>query len=68
MSPLGELVTSSMDTELVTEIISILANINLPDMDFNRLATKYQLIPYIINKLEASELVRYINFVYYSVV
>ena len=67
MSPLGELVTSSMDTELVTETISILANINLPDLDFNRLATKYQLIPYIINKLEASELVRYINFVYYSV-
>lgn len=57
MSPLGELVTTSVDTELVTETISILANINLPDLDFNRLATKYQLIPYIMKKLEASELV-----------
>lgn len=57
MSPLGEVINSSIDCELVTEATNILANINLPDLDFNRLATKYQLIPFIIKKYDASEMV-----------
>ena len=57
MSPLGEVINSSIDCELVTEAISILANINLPDLDFDRLSTKYQLIPFILKKYDASEMV-----------
>lgn len=56
VSPLGEVINSSIDCELVTEATNILANINLPDLDFNRLATKYQLIPFIIKKYDASEM------------
>ncbi len=61
MSPLGEVINGSIDCELVTEAISILANINLPDMDFNRLATKYELIPFILKKYDASEMVREVH-------
>ena len=52
LSDLGQLLKESSDDELCVEALGILANLNLPDIDFQRVVTQLDLLPYVISKLK----------------
>ena len=52
MSDLGQLLKDSSDEELCVEALGILANLNLPDIDFQRVVTQLDLLPYVMSKLK----------------
>lgn len=60
LSDLGQLLKGSSDEELCVEALGILANLNLPDIDFQRVVTQLDLLPYVISKLKVSVCTLYV--------
>ena len=52
LSDLGQLLKESSDEELCVEALGILANLNLPDIDFERVVTQLNLLPFVLSKLK----------------
>eukprot|EP00118_Oscarella_pearsei_P007156 m.33925 g.33925 ORF g.33925 m.33925 type:complete len:801 (+) comp31926_c0_seq8:57-2459(+) len=51
VADLAAIIKSSADEEQVVECLGILANLNLPEIDFESLLTEFDLIPYMNSKL-----------------
>lgn len=52
LSDLGQLLKESSDEELCVEVLGILANLNLPEIDFEKVVAQLDLMPFVISKLK----------------
>lgn len=52
ISDIASIIKNSDDEELVVEALGILANLTIPDLDYELILREYNLVPWIKNKLE----------------
>ena len=52
ISDIASVVKNSDDEELVVEALGILANLTIPDLDYELILKEYKLVPWITQKLE----------------
>ena len=52
ISDVASIVKNSDDEELVVEALGILANLTIPDLDYELILKEYNLVPWIKGKLE----------------
>ncbi|XP_022085406.1 kinesin-associated protein 3-like [Acanthaster planci] len=52
ISDIASIVKNSDDEELVVEALGILANLTIPDLDYELILKEYKLVPWITQKLE----------------
>ena len=48
------MVVNCQDEDYLVEVIGIMANIQLPDLDYNKILTELKMLPSIVKKLEVS--------------
>lgn len=44
------------EDEVCVEVLGILGNLSLPDVDFHKVVTDLELLPFIMSKLQARQL------------
>ena len=52
---MGQLLKASSDDDMCVEVLGILANLNLPEVDFQKMMTELDLLPYVIAKLKVCD-------------
>lgn len=52
---------SGGEDEVCVEVLGILGNLSLPDVDFNKVVTDLDLLPFIMTKLQVSQ---YMNLIW----
>lgn len=52
LSDLGTLLKEGEDEELYVEVLGILGNLTLPEIDFEKVISQLELMPFIISKLK----------------
>ena len=55
LSELGKLIKESDDEEACVEALGILGNLCLPEVDFERVVSQLELMPFIVAKLKVRE-------------
>ncbi len=54
LTELGKLLKESVDDEVCVEVLGILGNLLLPEVDFERVVSQLELMPFILAKLKVS--------------
>ena len=56
LSELGKLIKESDDEEVCVEALGILGNLCLPEVDFERVVSQLQLMPFVVAKLKVRKM------------
>ena len=61
ISDVARIIKDSRDEELVVEALGIMANLTIPDLDYEMIINEFGLVPWIKEKLEPGEICRKMN-------